>query len=189
MLTRCDKFHYWNRAARCGYRTRASDFTQCVLFRRRTRCSFVLFHPSVYNGTLQDQSSSHLSAVLEMPDRYFTARPRFVREIFFSFVFVRAEASPSRRFLLSTFSFSQKRWCESLVCLAMIIRSDRGRFPPGGANSTVRDCSASISSSAVLRPLSTNHLFVWASALIAVRFSGTSVSQSGNLFVPNVQPL
>jgi len=92
MLTRCDKFHYWNHAARCGYRARANDFESrdVVLFRRRTRCSFVLFHPGAYNGTLQDQSSSHLSAVLEMPDRYFTARLRFVRQFFFfSFVFVR----------------------------------------------------------------------------------------------------
>jgi len=140
MLTRCDKFHYWNRAARCGYRVRANDFKSrdVVLFRRRTRCSFVLFHPDAYNGTLQDQSSSHLSAVLEMPHRYFTARPRFVRQFFFlSHLCARARVRscmyvrkpPSRRFLLSTFSFSRRRWCESLVCLAMIIRSDRGRFP------------------------------------------------------------
>lgn len=58
-----------------------------------------------------------------------------------------------------------------------------------GANSTVRDCSVSISSGAVLRLLSANHLFVWASTLVAVRFSGASVSQSGNLFVLSVQPL
>jgi len=46
---------------------------------RWARCSFALSHSTAYNGTLQDQSSSHLSAVLEIPDRYSMARPRFVR--------------------------------------------------------------------------------------------------------------
>lgn len=106
MLTRCDKFHYWNRAARCGYRNERERFyAGRFIPKRRTRCSFVLFHPGVYNGTLQDQSSSHLSAVLEMPDRYFTARSRFVWESFFvrvcalcACVHVHAKASLSQIF-------------------------------------------------------------------------------------------
>lgn len=132
MLTRCDKFHYWNRAARCGYRTRASDFiSQCVLFRRRTRCSFVLFHPSVYNGTLQDQSSSHLSAILEMPDRYFTARPRFVREIFF---FIRICACKSLS-LSQIFTLDFLIFAEAMMRKPRVSRDDYSEWsrevPPG----------------------------------------------------------
>lgn len=170
------------------YRRRANDFTQGVLCLWRTRCSFVLFHPGAYNGTLQDQSSSHLSAVLEMPDRYFTTRSRFVQEILFFFFFfsvrvcalgtcmhVHAKVSLSQIFTLDFLIFA-----EAMMREPRVSRDDYSEWsrevPPDGANSTVRDCSASISSGAVLRPLSANHLFVWASALVAVRFSEASVN-------------
>lgn len=61
--------------------------------------------------------------------------------------------------------------------------------PPGGANSTVRDCSASISSSAVLQPFARYpRIFFLSGLLVAVRFSAAPVSQSGNLFVAEVRP-
>jgi len=159
-----------------------------ILFWWRTRWSFVLFYPGAYNGTLEDQSSSHLSAVLEMSDRYFTAHPRFVRKFFSVPVCalrtcVHVHAKAFHRFLLSTFSFSRRRWCESLVCLAMIIRSDRREALPGWCKLNRKRLLGLYIFQCGSRSLSTNHLFVWAFALVAVRFSGTSVSQSGNLFV------
>lgn len=124
------------RCARCGYRMEDERFyAGCFLFQRRMRCSLVLFHLDAYNGTLQDQSSSHLSAVLEIAGSLFHGPFSLCSRISFSLVFVRSvhvhtcESTPSRRFLLTTLSFSPRRWCESLVYLAMIIRSDRGRFP------------------------------------------------------------
>lgn len=149
----------------------------------------LLFHPGEYNGTLQDQSSSHLSAVLEMPDRYFTARSLFVRDFFFVCVFRACvhvhtcESTLFRRFLLSTFSFSPMRWCESLVYLAMIIRSDRGRSSP-------RWCKLNRKEIARLLYLPARFFVRYPRIIFLSGFFCSSllfwcVSQSGNLFVSN----
>lgn len=146
------------RRAICG---RANDFTQCVLFRRRARRSFALSHSSAYNGAFQDQSSSHLSAVLEIPDRYSTARPRFVRGpsvrvcVRHSCICKNVHSAPfllSQIFTLDFLIFAEAMMRESHVSRDDYSEWSREEVPPGGANSTVRDCSASISSSAILQP-------------------------------------
>jgi len=87
--------------------------------------------------TLRDQSSSHLFAILEIPGRYSTRRsslppapPLWLEDTVRSRLLApEPPQSPSQIFTLDFLIFARAMMRESLVCLAMIIRSDRGRFP------------------------------------------------------------